>query len=242
MPEINFIKLKPNVNNYSKSPEPAIAARAEWWKKMDKYQKNEKFPYPRKDFANIKACPVVDDSINFGYILYFPVDVFIDATDSENIYWNLPDVDLSVFDDGDQGTFINYHSPSQLEGYPHDKNYHKVPIKINTLWGIKTEPGYSVWITTPILRPDLPFKIIDAVVDTDSITTIFAYSFFIKNNFKGVIKSGTPFIQVIPFKREDFQKNIREKDYEELNKSRNSTLGFFTGGYRKIHWKRKKFL
>ena len=217
-------------------------SNASWWKNMKKYDLSEDF-YPKQKNATMRSCPAVNDAINFGYMIYFPIDVFIDATDPESIRWELPsNLDLSIFDDNDQSTFIHWHDYKQMPEYPNDGYYHKHALKMNSLWGIKTDPGHSIWITTPIFRPDLPFKIIDAVIDTDSYPTIFPYAFFVKSGFRGIIKAETPFLQVIPFKREEYSHTFVDKNIEDLYKIRHSTMGRFIGAYKKIHWSRKKFL
>ena len=88
----------------------------------------------------------------------------------------------------------------------------------------------------------MPFRIFDAIVDTDVYPARFPYAFLIKNDFKGIIKAGTPLIQVIPFKREDFISEIIDANYEEIKTQQNVAFSRFSGAYRKLFWKRKKFI
>lgn len=243
MPNIEFIKLKPAINNVAKSPSPANRANAEWWKNMEKYYHDAsgQLIYPHKKAATIRSCPAISDSVNFGYIVYSPVDIYIDAEREDVISWQTPDIDLSILDDQDNSTFINFHNRDQFREHTIPKGFHQTVMKINTLWGIKTDPGYSVWITHPINRNDLPLKVYDAVIDTDVFPLYFPYSFLVKDGFKGVIKAGTPLIQVIPFRREDFSISISEKNKEEIYNNLNQSLSRFTNSYKKLFWKRKNF-
>jgi hypothetical protein len=197
--------------------------------------------YPHKKNGTIRSCPAISDAVNFGYIVFNPVDIYINAEDEDIITWQVPEIDLSIFDDGDNSTFINYHNRDQFYEYTIPNNFHKTIIKINTLWGIKTEKGYSVWITHPINRNDLPFKVYDAIIDTDNFPSYFPYSFAIQKGFKGVIKAGTPLFQVIPFKREDFSSSTVDKNAKEVYDLLNQALSRFTNSYKKIFWKRKSF-
>ena len=53
-------------------------------------------------------------------------------------------------------------------------------------------------------------KAIPGVIDTDTYPSDGFLSFFVPKNFKGIIKQGTPFIQVIPIKREKFVSKIKK--------------------------------
>lgn len=241
MPNIEFIKLKEELNDYViRNPTPAIFERPSWWKDMPKGINEHEYNFNNN--KTIRSCPAINDAFNFGYILYTPVDIYIDVTDEENIFWKLPDINLSVHGDNQLATFFDYHDKKQTEKYIIDENYCKQVFKMNTLWGIKTDPGYSTWFTHPIGRNNLPFRIFDAIVDTDKFPAIFPYSFVVRKDFKGVIKSGTPFMQIIPFKRDDFSHTIVEKDIFSLQKKATSVSSFFGGGYKKLFWSRKKFL
>lgn len=242
MPKIFFEKLAPDINNVSYPPSPAVLSRPVWWKNMDKfnYEKQSRLPknFPHSDCATIRSCPAIADAINFGYTLYTQTDIFIDATDDENINWNIPE---TSFSNQDSSLFFNYVTQQDYLNFKIPEGYHKIILKMNSLYGIKTDPGYSCWITTPMHRNDLPFKIIDAVVDTDTYPSRFPYSFFIKKGFYGIIKSGTPFLHIVPFKREEFSSEIIDVTMEEVNSQISLTRIIFSSAYKKMFWTRKKF-
>ena len=69
--------------------------------------------------------------------------------------------------------------------------------------------------------------------------------FFIREGFEGVIKAGTPFVQIIPFKREDWEMDLALHTQEELlarHKESADTFRKIDGGvYKKSFWTRRKY-
>jgi hypothetical protein len=240
MPKIYFMKLD-SICDFSKFPEPAIKNKKSSWKTIDKYYQKVEDPLFLKDNMTIRHCPAISDSVNFGYIVYLPFDIFIDTTNDEKIFWKNPGVDFSLFGEENNINLISYNNSFATQEFV-SPLYHKISLKINTLWGIKTDPGYSVWITSPVAENNLPFKVIDAVVDTDKFFSCYPYSILIKKNFKGVIKEGTPLLQVIPFKRENFTSMIIEKDLNKIHQQNKKIKSVFINGYKKFFWSRKRFL
>jgi hypothetical protein len=56
------------------------------------------------------------------------------------------------------------------------------------------------------------------VVDTDAYPLVVLFPFMMKNTFEGVIEKGTPVVQIIPFKREDWKKRIYDKISDKSSK------------------------
>ena len=137
---------------------------------------------------------------------------------------------------------VSFHQNDQFSEYPKFKDLPSLP-KFSNPWIIETPKGYSCFIISPVHR-ELPFEILPAVVDTDSYGGTVDFPFYLKDpNWEGLIPSGTPIAQVIPFKREDwkmsviFKKNITEKilKFEFL-----INLHFFNR-YKKLFCKKKNF-
>ena len=91
-------------------------------------------------------------------------------------------------------------------------------------------------------QPPSPLQAVEALIDTDEFFSDGHLSFFVKKNFKGVIKQGTPLAQVFPFKREDWSMELdKEWDPEKTNLQRRVVRSMFQNGYRLKHWHRKVF-
>lgn len=180
--------------------------------------------------ASMKMCMPFLDSMTSGYVMTTWQDIQVTIIDgTPALSWAVkPDV-VDLRDDSFSGHLPvpSGHSPAHF------------------IWKnefiIKTPSGYSVLITHPFNRFDLPFTTLSAVVDADEAVAEGGVSFFIKDGFEGVIPAGTPMFQLLPFKREDW---IAEKDEaiiaaadEQAYRSK-SVVG---GWYRKNIWKRKTY-
>jgi hypothetical protein len=229
------------INDFSKKPQPVKNDMPKWWKESENYLKDEALNnIPTRSLGTIKACPAIIDFLTYGYVLFFPTDIYIDAT-KDKIEWMYTDINSGI-GDLDFSNYIIYHDGDTglLSKYNKD-GFHKDVLKVNSFWGIKTDPGYSVFITNPQHRHDLPFRSFSAIVDTDVFPARFQYPLIFKKGFSGVIKAGTPLVQVMPFKREDFVAQEVDFNIEDLDYQVNTIKLFFTSAYRKLYWKRKKF-
>jgi hypothetical protein len=101
-------------------------------------------------------------------------------------------------------------------------------------WSVKTPPGYSAIFTHPIHKDPVPFLAIGGLVDTDDFITDGHLSFLIQKDFVGVIKQGTPLVQVIPFLREDWEMETVEPQQasKEVQTQRLNLRSTFVNGYR----------
>jgi hypothetical protein len=110
-------------------------------------------------------------------------------------------------------------------------------------WYYETPPGYSVMITHPMNRHDLPFYTLSVIVDADNWGLPVFVSFFLKRGFRGVIPKGTPLFQMIPFKRDDWELEVvydsKELNKYELRAEKRRTDLF--GHYKKTAWVKKLF-
>lgn len=241
MTNIYFEKMHSTISNFSKKPEPAKFDMPLWWKSSDYYmKKDETKNLNLRELGTIKSCPAVNDFINYGYILFFPTDIHIDTT-KDKIEWINRDLESYDEDLGFSNYTIYHEGESGILGQYKLDGFHKDVLKINTFWGVRTDPGYSVFVTHPQNREDLPFRCFSAIIDTDVFPLRFQYPLIFKKDFCGIIKAGTPMIQVMPFKRENFVSHEVDFDTVELDKQVNSLRIFFTNAYKKLYWHRKKF-
>lgn len=221
------------------TPTPAYKSIPKWWKDMsrfDGYDKDLQRHGGKK--LTMRACPAIEDSFFSGYILHLPADVYIDAT-SKSIEFSFPQfMDAEV---SNRELFLQKHPPSVTKGYEGSKDFHEESLKWNPFWGVKTEEGYSTLFAHPFHRQDLPFHSVSGIVDTDKFPTREPFAFFIKKGFAGIIPRGTPMLQLIPFKRDEWEHEIIEyKDIDRRAKI-SQIHSVFKHPYKKIFWTRKKF-
>ena len=213
------------------APKPAFQNVPEWYKKTEPYINNEEIAINKKNALKnptIKKCMPVFDMIASGYLLFTTTDVFVDqekgprGTTQPVYHW--PSWDCINFHVIDQAPELPYNSG-------HTINY---PKWINP-WSIKTPPGYSVLIIQPTYR-DSVFTILPGVVDTDKYFNNINFPFVLNDiNFEGLIPAGTPMAQVIPFKRESWQREFGndQQIFDSVNHAKNIS-SVFHNGYKKI--------
>jgi hypothetical protein len=127
---------------------------------------------------------------------------------------------------------------------PFDKDlYHKDLLRVFPFFAVGTPKGYSTIFLNPPYTDSSPLTALQAIVDTDAFITDGHLSFWVKKDFKGVIKKGTPLIQAIPIKRDSWQKEIAsvEKSEAIFTKQRLSVRSVFTNGYKLFYRARKTF-
>ena len=184
----------------------------------------------------VKKCQAVFDSMASGYYILAPVDIYIDTTGEKAI------IDIPMHFKKFKEPLIGTHSPEQISKYPLDRNiYSDHILRIHPVWVVSTPKGYSTLFMTP-MHQDLPIHSIPAVVDSDTFMVDGLISYFVKKNFKGVIKQGTPILQVIPFKREIWESEINENfDKKDILEQRDILRSTFENGYRRKFWTKKEY-
>ena len=68
------------------------------------------------------------------------------------------------------------------------------------------------------------------------------WTFFLEKDFEGVIKQGTPIIQILPFKRDDWEMTVDPNHDPKITElQRKEVRSSFQNGYRMKHWVKKIF-
>ena len=131
---------------------------------------------------------------------------------------------------------IDFHSKEQIKGWNLKKTDFKEGIKFQNPWRIYTPKGYSVMFITPTYQFEKRFTVLPGIVETDSYHHINFPSIW-HTTKDAVIERGTPFIQVIPLKRDEWnldlsQMNDLDFKNDETEKTALSTK--FKNAYRDI--------
>jgi hypothetical protein len=235
---IKFISSLPKMPGVFPEPVPASKNLPEWYKNQLAYYDNDKTPHDGFQNLTVKKCMAIFDTLFMGYILKAPVDIYIDTTDGESLKYEL------AGNHQFQRPLAGGHHELQYDQMPIDKDFYvKDLLRLNMIWLIRTDPGYSSLFINPMLHDSSPLMAVPGVIDTDDFYTNGLFSFFVKKNYKGVIKKGTPLLQVLPFKREDFShKIIRDNDItSKINIQDNLLRTYFNSAYKNLFWKRKKY-
>jgi len=200
---INFRAGNEKVSAIMQPPLPAAKCIPDWYKNLSLYVTDNGNPISPEGNTNLtaKACVPVLDALTTGYIVTLPCDIiFVDPKEyGHRVIW---EVSWDV---------ISSHSPAQMGNQAPD-GYESRPLKWEGNWETITPEGYSILITHPFYRYDLPFITTTAIVDSDKFTRRLNLPFFIKEGFVGTIPKGTPIAQMIPIKRETWESTVLPYD------------------------------
>jgi hypothetical protein len=112
-------------------------------------------------------------------------------------------------------------------------------------WGLELPEGYSALFMTPMNRFDLPFMNTTGVVDSDKVHLLGSFPFFIAEGWEGTIPAGTPYLQVIPFKRENWEHKVEILDQSEMYGKLMDNAKFYRqpdgGIYKNKVWSRREY-
>jgi hypothetical protein len=220
------------------SPEPAVKHVPEWYKSLSKFNKsNDEITLDPvnnlgTDGAQVstKMCMPFFDALTAGYMYVLEDDLFVslDKDGKPALSWKGP---LML---ADKRPIIDIVVPD---------NCHPIHYGWRMNWYYETPPGYSVLITHPMNRYDLPFYVQSGIVESDIWGLPVFITFFLKRNFQGVIPKGTPIMQIIPFKRDNWELEIKdtEKDLEKHELAAENRRSLLYGYYKKTAWRKKIF-
>jgi hypothetical protein len=211
---------------YLTLPQPAKKYIPEWYRKAERFVGGKPIIQPETELGTqtIKLCVPFLDSLTSGYVVELWQDVTI--ADGEARWAIEPEV-LSV------------RKPSINQGMPAPKGYLDVPFAWQFPFYFKTPPGYSVLMTHPFNRFDLPFITLSGIVDADQGIMAGNAPFFMQEGFSGLIPKGTPIALLFPFKRDDWKSEHNPSliDISKYDKPRS----VISGWYKKNRWYRKEF-
>jgi hypothetical protein len=234
---INFRSRSKDEFEIQIKPYPASKSLPQWFRDEDPYESISDAPADGKIHvrnritnATFKKCVPLLDAMLAGYIIPLWSDVEVVEGIVPGIYWKTT-----------HDVFKTHGSHTKKITPP--VGYNAQVFKYMNCWIPQTPKGYSCLITSPFGYNDLPFKAIPAIVDTDKSTVDIVFPIWVKDNFSGIVEKGTPIVQIIPFKRDDWDSTFDYYENGEYynvveDKNYNTTI---VGHYLKNVWSKKKF-
>ena len=228
-------------------PEPMKLNLPSWYKNLIK---------ETNDFKGLKSCMPFLDTLTTGYTLKLPQDLILikdkivqvdNSETDEYKYTNIihgmevgPKKDFNL----NTNAIPQTHPFKQIENsYIPYLNKSDMVYKLLNPWHIQTPPGYSCLFLPPLNRENKYFSIIPGIVDTDEYQSIINFPIILKQvNDEPIdvtIWKGTPYVQVIPFKREKWKAEIKkmsEQNIRSIILKHNLT---FKHLYKKLFWSKK---
>lgn len=202
-----------------------------WFKDTSRFANNENKINELPGKHTFKMCSAFTDSFISGYIIPLPVDIAVKQSENGPIIsWN----------DG-SSIFIELRDTSVNQTLPTPKGYANMHFAWRIKHMIKIPKGYSALLTHPLNRYDLPFLTLSGIIDGEFVVPDGNIPVYFSDSFEGIIESGTPILQVLLFKTENWKseedKNIIEEG--KLNAKKSGNVAF--GWYKKNIWKKKTY-
>lgn len=209
----------------------------DWYKKSpQKIKSLEKYSLipenPKATTSTYKKCSPFLDALTNGYMVYLSQDIEVVTKENGEPYIMWRDSTLDP---------ISWHNKGQWEGLNYPENCYDFVYKWENNFIIKTPKKYSTLFTHPHNRFDLPFYTLSGIVDTDKYNLPVQFPFFIKNNFTGIIKAGTPIAQITFFKRERWFKTITKYNEKYIKKEFFKFFSNIERSYKNLIWQKKEY-
>jgi hypothetical protein len=227
---ISFIPKDEKVSKFLKVPYPAKNVVPDWYKKSESFMVSDKLEVDQyATNAGLKHCTSFLDAIIHGYIFELWTDVYVsEGSDGIQLSWtNTPD------------PIVQRTAPLGAN-IPRPEGSHNEMFNWILQWGIKVPKGYSVLMTHPLNRTDLPFYTLSGIVDCDNYIGEGKVPFFIKKDFRGIIPAGTPIMQIIPIQTDDIWISEKSEDLMEERDRHQWLLRTSISGYYKKNFRKSK--
>jgi hypothetical protein len=222
--EIEFSAQEDYVALKEDYPIPAKLNIPEWYKKLEHTAERQ----------TIKGCIPFMDTLTSGYLLKIPQDFHLrhnvdneEKTQKDSFHrWGLHNWEnLLVAKSLNLNSRMDIHTQKQLGESPYIEQNKNLPFyKIINPWKIKTPKGYSCLFVPPLNNADDRFFIIPGIVDTDTFPNEINFPIVINGDkypvLETLIKKGTPYVQIIPFKRDNWKMSIKSKSSKEIQNNR----------------------
>ena len=229
------------------APSPVKNHIPQWYKDGEMYDENGS--------AALKTCVPFLDIMLTGYVLTTIDDIRISKTDSGILI-----EDGKIDKDGNfspyqeqkkhnhpveeaiqvKSKFINERKSNTGSTIPRPPGHLNNHFVWQGKWGWKVPRGYSVIVSHPFNRLDLPFTTLNGIIDSDGWVPSGNIPFFLREDFEGIILKGTPVAQLFPYKRESWTMSISKILQSRLKIDANVKHDI-VGYYKKKHWNRKNY-
>jgi hypothetical protein len=237
--KIKFYPVSTEAGELIEPPTPAYKHNIpDWFRNLPKYAfGSSKFFYNKGPNLTAKSCLPLVDAFTSGYTINLHCDIQV-KKENGNIVFTWAYRQNGVPEPVGQR---NTNKDAMVCGWDDIYGYEDLNFNWFPSWSIKTPPGYSCIFTHPINRVDLPFYTLGGVIDTDGWGDAGNHPFLLKKDWEGIIPKGTPIIQVIPFKRQDWSSDADKDMTKEYNKKIAQKNSYLKDYYKKFVWSSKSY-
>jgi hypothetical protein len=226
--EIIEFYCHPNLEGIIPEPKPAAKCMPDWFKRVKPTCDTSRDESGMAGLT-VKKCMPVLDVMSEGFIIPLQGDVHVNSNSDCSIV-SAKKLRSHSFE------VVQYHDIQQIGGKT-APGFPAPPLKFINHWVIKTAPGWSALFVSPINHLNPHFTCLGGLVDTDTYCKEVNFpAIWHTKNADITFKAGTPLVQVIPIKRNMYDKTpkIRKmskkefKRIDDIQKMQNSRLGVYT--------------
>jgi hypothetical protein len=176
-------------------PIPAVLGLPDWFKELPQKRVSAAL---QEEQLTVKKCPPFIDAMTYGFLLPLAADLKVE---NGEFSWEreVPSGAFSFYSRAP----IDFHDSNQVAGTPLFDDDRFI-LKFHNFWTIELPPGYSILVTHPVNRHDLPFVTLTGLVDADRYRDNFIHfpARWRDPGFSGTLPKGTPIAQCLPLKRD----------------------------------------
>ncbi len=228
-----IIEYESSVDYTENSILPAKKFIPDWYKKILPFKDNNIYDLNQGFMGTVKLCVPFLETFSSGYMISLPYDVYVKNNNGAPFVTTAHG--LAQSDQPRWRANIAHEKLVPTGCFPYEYTW-------NYCISYTLPKGYSALITHPLNRHDLPFITLTGIIDGGLVMYSHGnFPFYIKDGFEGIIPKGTPIIQIIPFRQENWKSKKRSGLVEEGNKHNTAAGTVISGWYKKTFWTRKKY-
>jgi hypothetical protein len=229
--KIEFIPSSQEVVDFVEAPQSSKHCIPQWYKNIPGMSDKSKKIFEQGTITNrsLKMCMPYFDALSGGFIQKTWCDIYIGRENNEFKYhW------------AHAPTIIGHREAVHM---PLSDRYYNFEFFWNVPWIPKLPNGWSLLMTHPHNRLELPFTTCSGIIDSDTFyhQGFGNYPFYVNKDFEGIIPAGTPMFQMIPIKRESWKSVVQPFNEDKHKKRAYTMLREFFGVYKNKFWQKKNY-
>jgi hypothetical protein len=246
--KIKFVPSSQYALNEIDPPVPAKKIVPQWYKNGEMFisKKTHKVAkYNEDDISGgLKSCIPFLDAMISGYFICSWEDYYVATSDVLEDFYPVqknPYNNNYEKKNSENSKMVEERTGDIGHTMPRPSGFCKNHMILKGQWGVRLPRGWSLILTHPLNRFDLPFITTSGIIDSDEWWTGGNIPFFFEKNFEGVIPKGTPFAQIIPVKRSSWVSNVSKLSITRSNYISEKARSVTTGWYKKNIWVKKQY-
>ena len=208
------------------SPRPASEFFPDWFKKTPSMFDHPDPNETEKNKSTIKRCPAIPELLTQGYVLPMWCDLVLSADEGE---WNsLNAGPFSPVSIHTKEQFLD-HAPSWVQ------DEFRVVFKLSSPWNVRTPEGYSMYQMPMWYHFNRNWTVFPGSTRTDFYYEVNPQLLFHTKEKEIIIKQGEPIACYIPYKRIEYEYDVREATPEDSLRTKGHSLRItskFSGAYK----------